>query len=68
MEAKVVINSSQTGAAGGQVLVQLEAGAVDGAVVVQLDGFLEIVQGLDRAVLGLFANGIIKMGGWIVWV
>ena len=43
LEAKIVINSSQTGTAGCKVLIQLQTGAVDGAVIVQLNGFLQVM-------------------------
>ena len=50
LEAEVVVDPREIGAAHGAVLVEQEARAVDRAVVVARDGAVQVLEGLDRAI------------------
>ena len=60
LEAEVVVDAGEAGAARRPVLVEQLARAVDGAVVVELDRLLDVAQRLDRPVLALLADGVVE--------
>ena len=68
LEAEVVVDAGEAGAARRPVLVEQLARAVDGAVVVQLDRLLQVAQRLDRPVLALQADGVVEPGRRVVRV
>ena len=61
-EVEVLIDARETGATRRPVGIEQQPAAIDGPVVVQLDRAVELAQGLDRAVDGLQADGVVEVG------
>lgn len=67
-EAEIGIDTTQGGAAGGEIVVQGEFGAIDRAVVVQFDRVLQILECLHRPVFGLLLDGFVEPGRGILGI
>ena len=58
---EIIVDPREARAARSAILIEREAAAIDRPVVVELDGRLEVLQGLAGPVLGLLADRIVKV-------